>query len=77
MKQDTRSLVQEARGKMQDMRESLAFIQAFIAETQPVTQDDAEDEAQLTQMIEWAAEPQADLSPDVVRRLIARVECLE
>ena len=76
MKQDARSMVQEARGKMQDTRESLAFIQAFIAETQPVAHDDAEDETRLMQMVEWAAEPRADPSSDVVRRLITRVECL-
>jgi hypothetical protein len=76
MKQDARSMVQEARGKMQDTRESLAFIQAFIAETQPITQEDAEDEARLMQMVEWAAEPRVDLSSDVVRQLITRVKCL-
>lgn len=76
MKQGARSMVQEARGKLQDTRESLAFIQAFIAETQPITQEDAEDEARLMQIVEWAGEPRVDLSSDVVRQLITRVKCL-
>jgi len=76
MKQDTRSMTQDARLKLQETSESLAFIRAFIAETQSLDHDDAADEAQVVQMVERAAEPQATLSADVIRRLIARVECI-
>jgi hypothetical protein len=83
MKQDpgrqpqiARSILQETRDKMQDTRESLAFVQAFIAETRAIARPDAEDEAQVTQMMERAAEPRAKLASDTLRRLIARVECL-
>ena len=76
MKQDTRSITQDARCKLQETSESLAFIRAFIAETQAVSHDDAQDEAQVAQMVERAAEPRAALSTDMLRRLIARVECI-
>jgi len=83
MKQDSsrkaqvaRSMLQDTRGKMQDTRESLAFVQAFLAETQTIARPDAEDEAQVMQMMERAAESRAELSSDTLRRLIARVECL-
>jgi len=74
--QVARSMMQDARSKLQDASESLAFVQAFIAETQPVACDDAEDAAQVTQILEWATEPQAELSVDTLRRLITRVEGL-
>jgi hypothetical protein len=74
--QGARSTLQDARSELQDVGESLAFVQAFIAETQSVACDDAEDAAQVTQILEWAAEPPAELSADVLRRLITRVESL-
>jgi hypothetical protein len=79
MKQDTQSardLVQDAGRKMQDTRESLAFIRAFMSETQPIAREDAQDETRVTQMLERAIEPRAELSEDVIRRLITWVECL-
>lgn len=76
MKQVARSMAQETWDKMQDTRASLAFVQAFIAETQPVARDDAEDAAQVAQIVERAAEPRAELSAAMLRRLITRVECL-
>jgi hypothetical protein len=76
MKQDARSMRQEATGKLQETRESLAFLQAFMEETQPLSRDDAQDQASLAQILQRAAEPGADLSTDVLRRVITRVECL-
>jgi hypothetical protein len=73
MKQDARGLKQEAKSKMQETRESLAFLQAFIAETQPVLNDVAQDQASLAQIMERASDPGADLSKDVLQRIITRV----
>lgn len=74
--QGTRSMTQEARGKRQEARDSLAFIQAFITETQPALNNETQDQASLAQIMERASEPGADLSTDVLRRVITRVECL-
>jgi len=80
MKQDARSMrhTEWARGtrSVQETRESLAFLQAFMEETQPISRDDAQDQANLAQIMERAAEPGADLSTDMLRRVITRVECL-
>ncbi len=77
MNQVARSMAQETWDKMQETRASLAFVQAFIAETQPVLNDEAQDQTSLAQIMERASDPGADLSTDVLRRVIARVECLE
>ena len=76
MNQVARSMAQETWDKMQETRASLAFVEAFIAETQPVARDDAENTVQAAQIVERAAEPRVELSTDMLRRLIARVECL-
>jgi hypothetical protein len=73
MKQVARSMAQETWDKMQDTRESLAFVQAFLAETQPVLNDKAQDQTSPAQIMERAADPGADLSTDVLRRVITRV----
>jgi hypothetical protein len=69
-------MTQDARSKMHDAHAARAFVQAFMAETQPIAHPDAVDEAVLIQMAAHAAEPSAAPSADVVRRLITRVECL-
>jgi hypothetical protein len=67
---------QDAQGKMHETREALAFVQAFMAETQPMAHDDDQDQLRVTRLIERATEPRAALSAETVRRLITRVECL-
>lgn len=71
-----RSMTQDARSKMHDAHAARAFVQAFMAETRPLSHPDVEDEAALDQIVEHAVEPAAAPSADVVRRLITRVECL-
>lgn len=71
-----RRKTQGARSMLQDTRESLVYARAFLSETQVVARPEAEDAAQVTQILEWAAEPRAELSSDALRRLIARVEGL-
>jgi len=66
-------MAQDARGKLQEARESLAFLQGFLSETQPVA---ATRDAQMAETLEQAAEPHANLSAKVIRRVIARVECI-
>jgi len=67
---------QGARSMLQDTRESLVFARAFLSETQAVARPEAEDAAQVTQILEWAAESRAELSSDTLRRLITRMEDL-
>lgn len=78
MKQDTRSMAQDAKGKMQKARESLTFLQTFLSETQPAICGDGETmrDAQTDKVLSQVAEPRADLSADMIRRVIARVECI-
>lgn len=83
MKQDARSRRQPGgarRRGARDAREgpSAAFVQAFVGEKQLAASldEDAEDEAWVAQMMEWITAPRANPSSDVVRRVIARVECL-
>lgn len=71
-----RSMTQDTGRKMQAAIESLAFIQAFIAEIQPVAHDDTADELYIDQLFEHAAAADGMPSPDTLRRLITRVECL-
>jgi hypothetical protein len=71
--------MQEIRGRKQaaaGKEFSAAFVRAFMAETRPVTDEDAENEAWIAQMIEWLTAPRADHSSDVIRRMIERVESL-
>jgi hypothetical protein len=49
---------------------------AFVPEAQPVSGEDADDEAWVAQMTEWLTAPRARSSANVIRRVIARVECL-
>jgi hypothetical protein len=41
-----------------------------------VSGEDADDEARVAEMTEWLTAPRARSSADVIRRVIARVECL-
>lgn len=68
MKQAARSKMQSAGSKRQSG--------AFVSVAQPVSGEDADDEAWVAQMTEWLMAPRARSSANVIRRVITRVECL-
>jgi len=75
--QDVQSKLQEVRNRKQYAQQpSAAFIQAFVEDRRPATDEEIEDAAWVTQMMEWLTAPRAPASAEVVRRVITRVQCI-